>query len=82
MERSSLRYSPRLLPKKPAIAFLDESTSALDEKLRASGIVFVSVGHRSTPKEFHDRLLMLRNDGASEIVPPPKAGAALHAAKA
>jgi putative ATP-binding cassette transporter len=72
----------RLFLKKPAIAFLDESTSALDEenerflyeKLRASGIAFVSVGHRSTLKAFHDRLLLLKNDGTSEIVPLPKAG--------
>jgi len=65
----------RLFLKKPAIAFLDESTSALDEenerflyeKLRASGIAFVSVGHRSTLKEYHDRLLLLKADGSSEI---------------
>ncbi len=65
----------RLFLKKPAIAFLDEATSALDEenerflyeKLRASGIAFVSVGHRSTLKEFHDSLLTLKNDGTSEI---------------
>ncbi len=70
----------RLFLKKPAIAFLDEATSALDEenerflyeKLRASGIAFVSVGHRSTLKEFHDRLLHLKNDGTSEIVPLSK----------
>jgi putative ATP-binding cassette transporter len=73
----------RLFLKKPAIAFLDEATSALDEenerflyeKLRASGIAFVSVGHRSTLKEFHDRLLLLKNDGTSEIVPLPKSAA-------
>ncbi len=66
----------RLFLKKPAIAFLDESTSALDEenerflyeKLRASGIAFVSVGHRSTLKTYHDRLLLIKNDGSSEIV--------------
>ena len=70
----------RLFLKKPAIAFLDEATSALDEenerflyeKLRASGIAFVSVGHRSTLKEFHDRLLLLKADGTSEIAPLPK----------
>ncbi len=73
----------RLFLKKPAIAFLDEATSALDEenerflyeKLRASGVAFVSVGHRSTLKEFHDRLLLLKNDGTSEITPLPKNGA-------
>ena len=70
----------RLFLKKPAIAFLDEATSALDEenerflseKLRASGITFVSVGHRSTLKEFHDRLFQLKNDGTSETVPLSK----------
>ena len=79
----------RLFLKKPAIAFLDEATSALDEenerflyeKLRASGIAFVSVGHRSTLKEFHDRLLHLKNDGTSEIVPLPKPDTAPPAAK-
>ena len=67
----------RLFLKNPAIAFLDEASSALDEdnerflyeKLRASGIAFVSVGHRSTLKEFHDTLLILKNDGTSEIAP-------------
>ena len=64
----------RLFLKKPVIAFLDEATSALDEenerflydKLRASGIAYVSVGHRSTLKEYHDTLLLLKNDGTSE----------------
>ena len=73
----------RLFLKKPAIAFLDEATSALDEenerflyeKLRASGIAFVSVGHRSTLKEFHDTLLLLKADGTSEITPLAKAAA-------
>ena len=73
----------RLFLKKPAIAFLDEATSALDEenerflyeKLRASGIAFVSVGHRSTLKEFHDTLLLLKADGTSEISPLSKHGA-------
>jgi putative ATP-binding cassette transporter len=74
----------RLFLKKPAIAFLDEATSALDEenerflyeKLRSSGIAFVSVGHRSTLKEFHDTLLLLNKDGTSEITPLPKPDAA------
>ena len=76
----------RLFLKKPSIAFLDEATSALDEenerflyeRLRASGIAFVSVGHRSTLKEFHDTLLLLHNDGTSEITKchPPATAAA------
>jgi ABC-type uncharacterized transport system fused permease/ATPase subunit len=41
----------------------------LYEQLRASGIAFVSVGHRSTLKAFHDALLILKNDGTSEIAP-------------
>ena len=65
----------RLFLKKPVIAFLDESTSALDEenerflyeKLRTSGIAYVSVGHRSTLKAHHDTLLLLKSDGTSEI---------------
>ena len=66
----------RLFLKKPIIAFLDEATSALDEeneqflyeKLRSSGIAYISVGHRSTLKEFHDTLLLLKNDGTSESI--------------
>jgi putative ATP-binding cassette transporter len=65
----------RLFLKKPSIAFLDEATSALDEdnerllyeRLRESGIAFVSIGHRSTLKEFHDTLLVLSKDGSSEM---------------
>lgn len=65
----------RLYLKKPAIAFLDEATSALDEEnermlyetLRESGIAYVSVGHRSTLKEYHDTLLVLYRDGSSEL---------------
>ncbi|MDB6174877.1 MAG: transporter ATP-binding protein [Chthoniobacteraceae bacterium] len=65
----------RLFLKKPEVAFLDEATSALDEsnertlyhKLRDSGISFVSVGHRSTLTEFHDRKLQLNRDGTYEL---------------
>ncbi|MEZ0258540.1 MAG: ABC transporter ATP-binding protein/permease [Chthoniobacter sp.] len=67
----------RLFLKHPSIAFLDEATSALDEenerllyeRLRESGIAFVSIGHRSTLKEFHDTLLVLNKDGSSEMGP-------------
>lgn len=66
----------RLLLRKPALAFLDEATSALDEAneerlytwLRESGIAFVSVGHRSTLKAFHERLLLLKKGGLCEIL--------------
>lgn len=57
----------RLFIFQPDLAFLDESTSALDEEnekhlyveLRKLKISFVSVGHRSTLKKFHDQLLLL-----------------------
>merc|ERR1712098_367093 len=55
----------RLLLTNPAIAFLDEATSALDdsnerqiyEKLRASGAVYVSVGHNAQLQQFHTHVL-------------------------
>jgi putative ATP-binding cassette transporter len=67
----------RLFLKKPVMAFLDEATSALDEaneqllyeRLRELGISYVSVGHRSTLKAFHDHLLLLRSDGTWELDP-------------
>jgi len=85
----------RLFLKKPSIAFLDEASSALDEEnerllyemLRKSGIAYVSIGHRSTLKEFHDRLLVLNCDGSSELtdLTPAKKGtrktATSHASK-
>jgi putative ATP-binding cassette transporter len=65
----------RLFLKKPTIGFFDEATSALDEenerflyeRLRDSGIGYISVGHRSSLKEFHDLLLVLHRDGSSEL---------------
>ena len=65
----------RLFLKKPAIAFLDEASSALDEdnerllyeRLRESGIAFVSIGLRSTLKQFHDNLLVIHRDGSSAM---------------
>lgn len=65
----------RIFLNKPQIAFLDEATSALDEgseerlyrQLLKAGISFVSVGHRSTLKEFHDFLIVLDRDGGFEI---------------
>ncbi|MCX6971198.1 MAG: ABC transporter ATP-binding protein/permease [Verrucomicrobia bacterium] len=65
----------RIFLNKPLIAFLDESTSALDEgdertlyrNLLETGISFVSVGHRSTLKEFHDFLIVLEKDGGFKI---------------
>ncbi len=65
----------RLFLRRPEFTFLDEATSALDEnnqeelylKLRASGISFISVGHRTTLIPFHDRILELDRSGSWEI---------------
>ncbi|GIL45833.1 hypothetical protein Vafri_2969 [Volvox africanus] len=66
----------RLLLSRPKLALLDEATSALDQDTEArlykvleeSGITYISVGHRSTLKEFHRTLLQLRPSGAGGIV--------------
>lgn len=65
----------RIFLNKPQIAFLDEATSALDEQneraiyqtLIDTGISYVSVGHRSTLKNFHDFLIVLGQDGGFKI---------------
>jgi vitamin B12/bleomycin/antimicrobial peptide transport system ATP-binding/permease protein len=69
-EQQRLSFA-RLLLKHPRLAFLDEATSALDEPnerrlyetLRDSSIAYISVGHRSSLKKFHDRLMTLKRDG-------------------
>ncbi len=65
----------RLFLRQPKFAFLDEATSALDEEnqaqlyemLKQSGIGSISVGHRSTLIEYHDRLLQLDRSGTWEL---------------
>ena len=65
----------RLFLRLPKFAFLDEATSALDEDnqgqlytlLRASGIGFISVGHRTTLVPHHDRILTLDRTGTWEM---------------
>ncbi len=65
----------RIFLNKPLIAFLDEATSALDERneqllyrnLIETGISFVSVGHRSTLKAFHDFLIVLDKGSGFQI---------------
>ncbi len=74
-EQQRLSFA-RLLLKKPAIAFLDESTSALDEPneermyeyLREQRYTFVSVGHRSTLLKHHDWLLRIGKDATWELI--------------
>ena len=65
----------RLFLRNPKFAFLDEATSALDEenqqtlylKIKESQIGFISVGHRETLIQYHDRLLTLDRSGSWEI---------------
>ncbi len=65
----------RLILRKPRFAFLDESTSALDEDnqdllyrlLKDSGIGYISVGHRTTLVKHHERLLILDRSGSWEL---------------
>jgi vitamin B12/bleomycin/antimicrobial peptide transport system ATP-binding/permease protein len=57
----------RLLLNKPSYAILDEATSALDphneellyQKLQASGMIFLSVGHRESLSNYHKSVLDL-----------------------
>ncbi len=65
----------RLFLRLPKFAFLDEATSALDEDnqdhlytlLKKSGIGFISVGHRRTLTQYHDRVLVLDRSGSWEL---------------
>lgn len=61
----------RVLLAKPRLVLMDESTSALDTRnermlyqaLRHAGVTYVSVGHRPTLLQFHERVLLLKGDG-------------------
>jgi putative ATP-binding cassette transporter len=64
----------RVLLARPRVVFLDEATSALDEGLEHAlytlvreelpDCTVVSIGHRSTLRQFHDEVLELLGDGA------------------
>jgi putative ATP-binding cassette transporter len=66
----------RVLLAKPRVVFLDEATSALDEGLEHTlytllreelpDCTIVSIGHRSSLRQFHDELLELLGDGRWE----------------
>jgi ABC-type uncharacterized transport system fused permease/ATPase subunit len=57
----------RLLLQRPVYGILDEATSALDEpmeallyqQLRDLGVTYLSVGHRSSLRAYHDRVVTL-----------------------
>ncbi|KAJ4980573.1 hypothetical protein NE237_031410 [Protea cynaroides] len=63
-EQQRLAFA-RLLLSKPKLVLLDESTSALDEdnevhlyeQIEAAGITYISVGHRRTLYNFHNKNL-------------------------
>jgi putative ATP-binding cassette transporter len=69
----------RVLLTEPRVVFLDESTSALDEgqefalyrslRTQLPDCIVVSVGHRSTLEQHHDRRLELLGDGAWRLAP-------------
>ncbi|KAK3025113.1 hypothetical protein RJ639_044353, partial [Escallonia herrerae] len=65
-EQQRLAFA-RLLLSKPYLVLLDESTSALDEaneanlyrQIEAAGITYISVGHRRTLYEHHNKILRI-----------------------
>jgi len=69
-EQQRLMFA-RLFFHNPLFAILDEATSALDsnnelnlyKKCSELGITLISVGHRESLKQFHQRLLNLNGDG-------------------
>jgi putative ATP-binding cassette transporter len=74
-EQQRLAFA-RVLLAEPQIIFLDEATSSLDEEGEAELYrllreapwrpTVVSVGHRSTLREFHDRILALVGAGGRQ----------------
>jgi ABC-type uncharacterized transport system fused permease/ATPase subunit len=75
-EQQRLAFA-RLILTNPQYALLDEATSALDEAteaklyalLRQTAIAFISVGHRPTLVEHHQRLLQLYPDQTWSLKP-------------
>jgi hypothetical protein len=56
----------------PRLAFLDEATSAVSEDLvcimyKEKGITLVSVGHRGSLRQFHQKVLSLGKCGRSKM---------------
>jgi len=76
-EQQRLTFA-RLLLNKPSYVILDEATSALDldneerlyQHLQAIGTTFLSVGHRSTLANYHQRVLKLSPDKTWQTMQP------------
>ena len=74
-EQQRLAFA-RLLMAKPKFAILDESSSALDvanekllyEELTDSGCIVISVGHRPSLVNYHDRVLEYTGDGGYKLM--------------
>ncbi|MEM9276682.1 MAG: ATP-binding cassette domain-containing protein, partial [Cyanobacteria bacterium P01_F01_bin.143] len=74
-EQQRLAFA-RLLLQQPKYAFLDESTSALDEynqdllyqELVATKTSFISVSHRANLIQYHQQVLQLSNNGSWNLL--------------
>ncbi|MEO1430908.1 MAG: ABC transporter ATP-binding protein/permease [Cyanobacteria bacterium J06633_8] len=74
-EQQRLAFA-RLLLAQPQYAVLDEATSSLDVKnekllytqLQQNGITYISVGHRSTLVDYHDSILLIKNDHSYNLM--------------
>jgi len=66
----------RVFLDKPKMVFLDEATSALDvtnetmmyQRIQATGCSYVSVGHRPSLVQFHERILLFTAPGQYRIL--------------
>lgn len=75
-EQQRLAFA-RLIINQPGFAVLDEATSALDmeneshlyKKLKELGIQYISVGHRSSLLDYHDRVLELQGGDKWRLLP-------------
>jgi len=75
-EQQRLAFA-RLLANRPGFAVLDEATSALDNEneanlygqLKKLGIRYISVGHRISILDYHDRVLELQDRDKWRLLP-------------
>jgi len=70
----------RVIANQPSFIFLDEATSAVDVETETllyklmvrSGAAFISVGHRPSLLDYHERVLRIQGGGRWEILPVKK----------